>query len=88
MPAQFVHLHVHSQYSFLLGTIKLDALSRRIRELGMPAVALTDRANMYVAIRHYKYSLAQEIQPILGCEINVVRDDDSASGAANTWRAP
>jgi DNA polymerase III subunit alpha len=78
MTAEFVHLHVHSQYSFLLSTVKLDALSRRVKELGMRAVALTDRANMYGAIRHYKYALSHEIQPILGCEINVVRDDDSA----------
>jgi DNA polymerase-3 subunit alpha len=78
MSAEFVHLHVHSQYSFLLSTLKLGALSRRVKELGMPAVALTDRANMYGAIRHYKYALDQGIQPILGCEVNVVRDDNSA----------
>ncbi|HEY5957208.1 MAG TPA: DNA polymerase III subunit alpha, partial [Polyangiaceae bacterium] len=78
MTAEFVHLHVHSQYSFLLSTLKLGALSRRVKELGMTAVALTDRANMYGAIRHYKYARDQGIQPILGCEVNIVRDDNSA----------
>lgn len=78
MPTEFVHLHVHSQYSFLLSTLKLDAVSRRVKELQMPAVALTDRANMYGAIRHYKYCKDQGIQAILGCEVNVVRDDNSS----------
>jgi DNA polymerase III subunit alpha len=78
MTAEFVHLHVHSQYSFLLSTFKLDAVSRCVKKLGMSAVALTDRANMYGAIRHYKYALEQGIQPILGCEVNVIRDDGSS----------
>ncbi|MGE5786141.1 MAG: DNA polymerase III subunit alpha, partial [Myxococcales bacterium] len=77
MSAEFVHLHVHSQYSFLLSTLKLDSISRRAKELGMPAVALTDRANMFGAIRHYKYSRDQGVTPILGCEINVAREDNS-----------
>lgn len=75
MTAEFVHLHVHSQYSFLLSTLKLDSISRRAKELNMRAVALTDRASMYGAIRHYKYALNHGIVPILGCEVNVVRDE-------------
>jgi DNA polymerase-3 subunit alpha len=76
MTAEFVHLHVHSQYSFLVSTLKLEALAKRTKELGMTAVALTDRANMYGAIRHYKKALDQGIQPILGCELNVIRDNN------------
>lgn len=44
----------------------------------MPAVALTDRANMFGAIRHYKYATDLGLQPILGCEVNVARNDNSA----------
>jgi DNA polymerase-3 subunit alpha len=79
MPAEFVHLHVHSQYSFLVSSLKLDVLAKRTKELGMKAVALTDRAAMYGIIRHYKKAQAQEIQPILGCELNVVRDNNPSA---------
>jgi DNA polymerase-3 subunit alpha len=75
MAAQFVHLHVHSQYSFLASTIKLGELGKQARALGMPAVALTDHANMYGAIRHWRLCQAAGVQPILGCELNITRDE-------------
>ncbi len=75
MSVEFVHLHVHSQFSFLVSTVKVAELSPRVKELGMPAVALTDHANMFGAIRHWKLAKAAGIQPILGCELNVARDD-------------
>jgi DNA polymerase-3 subunit alpha len=73
MPAEFVHLHVHSQYSFLTSAVKLSALASQVKTLGMPAVALTDQANMFGAVRHYNACRAAGVQPILGCEINVDR---------------
>jgi DNA polymerase-3 subunit alpha len=76
MSVEFVHLHVHSQYSFLVSSLKLEALAKRTKELGMKAVALTDRANMYGAIRHYKKATDQGITPILGCELNIIRDNN------------
>jgi len=74
---EFVHLHLHSQYSFLTGAVKLGSLPARVKAQGMRAVALTDHANMFGALRHYNACRAAGIQPILGCELNVVR----ASGA-------
>jgi DNA polymerase III subunit alpha len=71
---EFVHLHVHTQFSFLTSTVKLGELARRARSLGMSAVALTDHANMFGAIRHYKACRAEGIQPIIGCELNVARE--------------
>jgi DNA polymerase III subunit alpha len=71
--AEFVHLHLHSQYSFLTGAVKLGALPARVKAQGMRAVALTDHANMYGALRHYNACRAAGIQPILGSELNVVR---------------
>ncbi len=71
--AEFVHLHLHSQYSFLTGAVKLDALPGRVKAHGMRAVALTDHANMYGSLRHYKMCKAAGIQPIIGSELNVVR---------------
>ena len=76
---EFVHLHVHSQYSFLTSAVKLDDLAKRAKTHGMRAVALTDHANMYGAIRHYNSARANGLTPIIGCEVNVVRRDASAA---------
>ncbi len=75
MAAEFVHLHVHSQYSFLVSSVKLADLPVRAQALGMGAIALTDRANMFGAIRHYQGCRAKGVQPILGAEISVARED-------------
>jgi len=76
--AEFVHLHVHSQYSLLDGALRVKELSARAKKLGMSAVALTDHANMFGAIQHYKACQGAGIQPILGCEVNVARTWSSA----------
>src|SRR5262245_41530311 len=75
---EFVHLHVHSQYSFLTSAVKLSSLAARVKALGMSGVALTDHANMFGAIRHYNACRSVGIQPILGCEVNVARSAGSA----------
>jgi len=64
----FVHLHLHTEYSTLDGAIKIPALAERAKELGMPAVAMTDHGNMYGAIAFYQKMHAAGIKPILGCE--------------------
>jgi DNA polymerase-3 subunit alpha len=79
MAVEFAHLHLHSQYSFLTGAVKLGELPGRVRELGMKAVALTDHANMFGALRHYKACRAAGVQPILGCELNVARAGGAVS---------
>jgi DNA polymerase-3 subunit alpha len=70
---EFVHLHLHSQYSFLTGAVKLGKLPARVKAHGMSAVALTDHGNMFGALRHYKACKAAGIQPIIGAELNVKR---------------
>jgi DNA polymerase-3 subunit alpha len=75
--SEFVHLHVHSQFSFLVSTVKVKDLVKRTKELGMRAIALTDHANMFGAIRFYKQCKAEGIQPILGCELNIARGKGS-----------
>ena len=65
----FVHLHVHSQYSMLEGAIRVKDLCARTKELGMKAVALTDHGNMHGAIDFYKKAKDAGIQAILGCEL-------------------
>src|SRR3989344_1738600 len=66
--ADFVHLHVHSEYSLLDGLIKIPTLLARAKELGMTAVALTDHGSMYGAFQFYKQAVQLGIKPIIGLE--------------------
>ncbi|MFC0214113.1 DNA polymerase III subunit alpha [Paenibacillus chartarius] len=65
---EFVHLHVHSEYSLLDGAARIDALVKRAAELGMTSLALTDHGVMYGAIAFYKACKQRGIKPIIGCE--------------------
>ncbi len=65
----FVHLHLHTQYSLLDGANKISKLIPRVKELGMPAVAMTDHGNMFGAIEFYRTCVANGVQPIIGCEV-------------------
>src|SRR5689334_11704244 len=75
MTTEFVHLHVHSEYSMLDGAIRLDALVKKSAELGMRAVALTDHDNMHGALQFYNAAKSAGIAPILGCEVHVTAGD-------------
>ena len=67
----FVHLHVHSEYSLLDGAGRIGDLVRRAQEAGMPAVALTDHGNMYGAVEFYKQAKKCGIKPVIGCEVYI-----------------
>ncbi len=71
---KFVHLHTHSHYSLLDGLAKIDDLIKRAKELGMPALALTDHGAMYGALEFYKKCHKASIKPIIGCELYVAYD--------------
>ncbi len=64
----FVHLHVHTQYSLLDGAIRIDDLLKRVAEFGMSAVATTDHGTLFGAIEFYEKAGKAGIQPIIGCE--------------------
>jgi DNA polymerase-3 subunit alpha len=68
VPSQFVHLHLHTQYSLLDGANQIDALIRQVNGFGMPAVAITDHGNMFGAVEFYQKARAAGVKPILGCE--------------------
>ncbi len=68
MPAQFVHLHLHTQYSLLDGANQIDPLIRQVKTFGMPAVAITDHGNMFGAVEFYQKAQAGGVKPIIGCE--------------------
>ncbi|MDP1808636.1 MAG: PHP domain-containing protein, partial [Actinomycetota bacterium] len=67
----FVHLHVHSEFSLLDGAVRLKDLVAQAKELGMPAVAVTDHGTMYNCIDFYKKAIAGGVKPIFGCEVYV-----------------
>ncbi len=67
--ADFVHLHVHTDYSLLDGACRVDRLMDRAATLGMKAMALTDHGNMFGAIEFYNAAKSKGIKPLIGCEI-------------------
>ena len=67
----WVPLHVHSQYSILDSTASVEALVKKAREFGMPALALTDQGNMYGAVEFFKTCKRVGIKPVIGCELFV-----------------
>lgn len=69
----FVHLHVHSEYSLLDGACRIDDLLDRVQELGMSSIALTDHGVMHGAVEFYKKAKARGLHPIVGCEVYVAR---------------
>ncbi|MGQ0810392.1 MAG: DNA polymerase III subunit alpha, partial [Nitrospiraceae bacterium] len=68
MPSQFVHLHLHTQFSLLDGANQIDPLVQQIKAFGQPAVAMTDHGNMFGAIEFYRKAKDAGIKPIIGCE--------------------
>ena len=67
----FTHLHVHTEYSLLDGSNKIQEYVNRVRELGMDSAAITDHGVMYGVIDFYRAARAAGINPILGCEVYV-----------------
>ena len=69
--SNFTHLHVHSEYSLLDGANRIKELPKRVKELGMNSVAITDHGVMYGAVEFYKACQKEGIKPIIGCEVYV-----------------
>jgi len=69
--SDFVHLHVHTEYSLLDGACRISDLTQKAATLGMPAVAMTDHGNLYGAVEFYQAAEKAGIKPIIGCEIYV-----------------
>jgi DNA polymerase-3 subunit alpha len=80
MSKDFVHLHVHTEYSLLDGFSRVPNLIKRAKELNMSAIAITDHGNMFGVIDFYKTAKKEGIKPIIGCEVytapRTIRDKD------------
>lgn len=80
MAGEFVHLHLHSEYSLLDGGNRIEALVKRVKQLGMSAVAVTDHGNLYGAMEFYTVARKNGIKPILGIEAYIAPDHDGKEG--------
>src|SRR6267378_1672231 len=76
MSDQFVHLHLHTDYSLLDGACDVEKLVHRVKELGMPAVAMTDHGNIFGAVHFVNAAEKEGVKPIVGCELYVCKKDD------------
>jgi DNA polymerase-3 subunit alpha len=68
---QFVHLHLHTEFSLLDGACRIDELLDQVKSLGMPAVAVTEHGNMFSAVTFHDHARERGLNPILGCEVYV-----------------
>lgn len=71
--SEFVHLHVHSEYSLLDGACRIKDMVKMAKELGQPAIAITDHGSMYGVMDFYKEAKKEGIKPIIGCEVYVAK---------------
>src|ERR1700690_706850 len=74
--SEFVHLHLHSDYSMLDGACDVEKLVDRVKELGMPAVAMTDHGNIFGAVHFVNAAHKVGVKPIVGCELYICKKDD------------
>jgi DNA polymerase-3 subunit alpha len=74
--ADFVHLRVHSSYSLSEGAIKADKIAALARDAAMPAVAIADSGNLFGALEFSQACTAKGVQPIIGCQIAITREDN------------
>src|SRR6202045_2216646 len=74
--SEFVHLHLHTDYSLLDGACGVDGLIKRVADIGQKAVAMTDHGNIYGTVEFVEAAQKKSIKPIVGCELYVCKKDD------------
>lgn len=79
MQPAFVHLRLHTEFSLVDGIVKIKALVKRLAELNMPAIAVTEHANLFSLVKFYKASLGQGIKAIAGSDVLVFNPEDPAT---------
>ena len=77
----FVHLHLHTDYSLLDGACEIGELTAEAARRGMPAVAVTDHGNLFAAANFYHQATTHGVKPIIGCEVYVAPDNHKNRGA-------
>jgi DNA polymerase-3 subunit alpha len=85
---QFVHLHVHTDYSLLDGACETTELLDEASRQKMPAVAITDHGNMFAAAKFFDLASKRDVKPIIGCEVYVAKGSRHDRGEKNNGGAP
>ncbi len=85
MPAPFVHLHCHTDYSLLDGACEISQLMQQVEEQKMPAVAMTDHGNLFGAVEFYNEAKKHGVHPVVGCEVYVAQQGQSVKTDSNRY---
>ena len=72
----FIHLHLHTEYSLVDGTVRIKPLVDAVAELGMPAVAVTDQSNLFAMVKFYRAAMARGLKPVIGVDLWIRNHDD------------
>lgn len=84
MTAAFAHLRIHTEYSLVDSVIRIKPLMERARELGLPAVGLTDETNLFALVKFYRTALAYGIKPIVGADLWVAHEEPGIASSRVT----
>ncbi|MEW6037564.1 MAG: DNA polymerase III subunit alpha [Pseudomonadota bacterium] len=79
MEPKFVHLRIHTEYSLVDGVVRIKPLVKKLAELGMPAVAVTDQSNLFSLVKFYNAAMGAGIKPIAGADVWVQNPQDASS---------
>ena len=83
---QFVHLHVHTDFSLLDGACETGELLDEASRQKMPAVAITDHGNLFAAANFFNEASKRDVKPIIGCEVYVAKGSRHDRGEKSEWR--
>jgi DNA polymerase-3 subunit alpha len=72
----FVHLHIHTEYSLVDSTVRIPALMASAAADGMPAIAMTDRNNLFGLVKFYRRAIQNGVKPIIGADLRIANPDD------------
>jgi len=85
MPAPFVHLHCHTDYSLLDGACEISQLMQLAEEQKMPSVAMTDHGNLFGAVEFYNEAKKHGVHPVIGCEVYVAQQGQTVKSDTNRY---
>ena len=80
---RFVQLNVHTEYSLIDGLVRVKSLANRVRDLKMPAVAVTEHANLFSLVKFYRAAQEDGIKPIVGIDVRIY--EPAEPGRPRRW---